>query len=129
MGTRIDLKACAHGKPFDAGCDECPDGGVTVEVKSIGAQCSRCGEELGVMPGSRILSMPPPAHFRESGALCEPSSGGSSITADDFAELLDHAKNRRTRTFELETTVKGAPVKLKVTFEPERRAKGEEASD
>jgi hypothetical protein len=46
------------------------------------------------------------------------------ITADDFAELLDHARNRRVRSFSLETTMRGVQVKLEGQFEAAEKTKG-----
>ena len=53
----------------------------------------------------------------------------ASITADDFAEVLDHAKNRRVRTFSVKTTIKGAAFELSATFEPEPRERKEPERD
>jgi hypothetical protein len=43
------------------------------------------------------------------------------ITAEDFAQLIDHAKNRRMRSFSLKTTMRGVAVEFDGVFEPDPR--------
>jgi hypothetical protein len=43
------------------------------------------------------------------------------ITAEDFAQMIDHAKNRRMRSFSLKTTLRGVAVELEGVFEPDPR--------
>jgi hypothetical protein len=52
-----------------------------------------------------------------------PADGSPGVTADDFAEVIDHAKLKGVRTFHLKTVMKGHPFELNLTFEPDREKK------
>lgn len=67
----------------------------------------------------------PDCKMRHIGDPCDKAPPG--LTAEDFAHMLDDALRRRVRTFALETTMRGCPVKFSATFEPpERKGKGDD---
>ncbi len=83
-------------------CTRCPIGRVMTD-----GLCRRCAlkDAGGVDPGVYPPDPPPPAL--------------PGITAEDFAQLIDHAKNRRMRSFHLRTTIKGVSVDFEGVFEPD----------
>lgn len=53
----------------------------------------------------------------------------AGLTAEDVEKILEDARLKGVRTFALDTTLRGVPLKLSATFEPRRSNRSADADE